>query len=70
MVNIRDMLARLGLMVRLETAIVDKLEDHGKRLYALEENRKLKDAAILDLKKEVGQLKAELRGKVTINVEA
>lgn len=69
MVNIRDMLARLGLMCRLETAIVDELERLNTRVYALEENRKLKDAAILKLERDLGILKAELRGKVRIDVE-
>lgn len=67
--NIRDMLARLGLMCRLESAIVAELERLNIRIYALEENRKLKDAAIARLNKEVGDLKLELRGKVTVNVE-
>lgn len=70
MSNIRDLLSRLGLLCRLETAIVDELERLGGRVYALEENRKLKDAALLELKKEVQNLRAELRGKVTINVDA
>lgn len=69
MKNIRDLLSRLGLLCRLETAIVDELERLNGRIYALEENRKLKDAAILDLKKDVGNLRAELRGKVRIDVE-
>lgn len=69
MVNIRDMLARLGLLCRLETAIVDELERLNSRVYALEENRKLKDAAILKLEKDIGILRAELRGKVRIDVE-
>lgn len=70
MPNIRDLLSRLGLLCRLETAIVDELERLGCRVYALEENRKLKDAAILDMKQEIQKLRAELRGKVTINVDA
>lgn len=70
MPNIRDLLSRLGLLCRLETAIVEELERLGGRVYALEENRKMKDAAILDMKKEIQKLRAELRGKVTINVDA
>lgn len=69
MKNIRDLLARLGLLCRLETAIVDELERLNVRVYALEENRKLKDAAITRLTKEVQDLRLELRGKVHVNVE-
>lgn len=69
MKNIRDLLARLGLLCRLETAIVDELDRLNVRVYALEENRKLKDAAITTLTKEVQALRLELRGKVHVNVE-
>ena len=69
MKNIRDLLARLGLLCRLETAIVDELERLNVRVYALEENRKLKDAAITRLTKEVQDLRLELRGKVHVHVE-
>lgn len=69
MKNIRDLLARLGLLCRLETAIVDELERLNVRVYALEENRKLKDAAITRLTKEAQDLRLELRGKVHVNVE-
>lgn len=69
MKNIRDLLARLGLLCRLETAIVDELDRLNVRVYALEENRKLKDAAITRLTKEVQDLRLELRGKVHVNVE-
>lgn len=70
MKNIRDLLARLGLLCRLESAIVDALESHDRRLYALEENRKLKDAEILALRKDLMNLRLEVRGKVSINVDA
>ena len=69
MKNIRDLLARLGLLCRLEAAIVDELDRLNVRVYALEENRKLKDAAITRLTKEVQDLRLELRGKVYVNVE-
>lgn len=69
MKNIRDLLARLGLLCRLETAIVNKLEEIDRRLYALEENRKLKDPAILQLQKDLGTLRSEVRAKVRIDVE-
>lgn len=38
---IRECLAQLKLRLRLDTAIVDKLEEYEKRLYALEEDLKL-----------------------------
>ena len=46
MKTIKDMLSRLVLMCRLENAIVSELEKLAVRVYALEENRKLKDATI------------------------
>lgn len=64
MKNLRDLLSRLGLLCRLECAIVDELERQEVRLYALEENRKLKDAEILALKKEVQDLRLAVREKV------
>lgn len=70
MKNIRDLMSRLGLLCRLESAIVDELERHDTRLYALEENRKLKDAEILALKKEVQDLRLAVRGMVRIDVGA
>lgn len=66
MKNIKDLLSRLGLLCRLEAAIVAELEDINKRLYALEENRKLKDAAILTLREEVSNLKLILQKKVSV----
>lgn len=38
---IRECLAQLKMRLRLDTAIVDKLEEYEKRLYALEEDLKL-----------------------------
>lgn len=70
MKNVRDLLSRLGLLCRLESAIVDELEHHDSRLYALEENRKQKDAAILALQKEVQDLRLVIRGKVRIDAGA
>ena len=70
MKNILDLLSRLGLLCRLETAIVKELESLSARVYALEENRKLKDSAILQLEKDVATLRAELRGKVKADVQA
>lgn len=70
MKNVRDLMSRLGLLCRLESAIVDELERHDARLYALEENRKLKDADLLALKKEVQDLRLAVRGKVSIDAGA
>ena len=66
MKNIKDLLSRLGLMCRLEAAIVEELERINQRLYALEENRKLKDASIIDIKKDLGEVKLTLRQKITL----
>lgn len=68
MKNVRDLMSRLGLLCRLESAIVDELERHHTQLYALEENRKLKDAEILRLKTELQDLRLAVRGKVHIDV--
>lgn len=38
---IRECLAQLKMRLRLDTAIVDKLEEYEKRLYALEQDNKL-----------------------------
>lgn len=54
------------LQYRLESAIIAELEDQSRRLYALEENRKQKDAAILQLQRDNAQLRASLAGKVTV----
>lgn len=54
------------LQYRLESALVAELEDQSRRLYALEENRKQKDAAILQLQKDNQILRASLAGKVTV----
>lgn len=66
MERLKEILSELGLRFRFDTAVVDKFDDHDQRLYALEENRKMKDKALLDLQKEVGQLRltvANMNGK-------
>lgn len=68
--NLSDLLARLGLFVRLETAQNEALEDHESRLYALEETLKLKAGAIEKNTKDLQDLRLEVRGKVKINVQA
>lgn len=70
MKNVRELLARLGLLCRLESAIVDELERHDSRLYALEENRKLKDAEILRLNRELQDLRMIVNGKVAFDAGA
>ena len=70
MKNVRELLARLGLLCRLESAIVDELERHESRLYALDENRKLKDAEILRLNRELQDLRMIVNGKVAFDAGA
>lgn len=41
-----------------------ELENQNRKIYALEENRKIKDAAISALQKEVAMLKLLVRQKV------
>lgn len=57
MQTIKDLLSRVTLFARLETAICAELEKHDSRLKALEEHRKLKDKTILSLQKEVQELR-------------
>lgn len=47
--NIKNLLEEIGLRMRLQVAFCDKFDEQDKRLYALEENRKLKDRAITSL---------------------
>lgn len=54
------------LQMRLENAMVEELGDQSKRLYALEENRKMKDAAIAQLQADVRALRSQLAGKVVV----
>lgn len=53
---IKDMLSRLAMMCRLEIAMVNEIEEQATRIKALEENRKMKDAAIQDLTRRIQQL--------------
>ena len=64
METIKDLLSRLTLFARLETAIVTELESQAARIKALEENRKLKDQTIINLQKEVAELRLMLRKEV------
>ena len=63
---IKQLIGEVMTFCKLEKAMVDMLEEQQRRLYALEENRKLKDAAILDLQQEVKRLKIMLREKQTV----
>lgn len=54
--NLRELLSQLKLFLRFDMAVVDKLEDFEKRVYALEENRKAKDQAILSLERRYSEL--------------
>lgn len=49
--KLREILAEMGLAFRLDMAVVEKLEELEGRIKALEENRKMKDQAILSLEK-------------------
>lgn len=62
--HIKEMLAQLTLFVRTMHAFALELEDQSKRIKALEENRKLKDAAILELQQKVATIKLIERKKV------
>lgn len=61
MKTIKDMLSRLALMCRLEVAIVSEMEKLASRVLALEENRKVKDATILQQTKDIQELRLMLR---------
>lgn len=52
------------MFVRTLQAIAAELEDLGKRLYALEENRKAKDATISQMQQEIATLRLLARRKV------
>ena len=54
---IRECLAQLKMRLRLDTAIVEKLEDLEKRVYALEQDNKLLKARNEIQNKELAQLR-------------
>lgn len=64
MEKIKELLSRIGLQYRLEVAFCEVLEKLEQRCYALEQNRKIKDAEIARLGKEVAEIKILLRKKV------
>lgn len=59
--NLRELVQEFAHRMRLEVAIVDELDEHSRRLYALEENRKLKDSAIIELRSNVQRLELLVR---------
>lgn len=59
--SIKELLSRLSLFCRLETAIAKELENHDFRLRDLETNRKMKDPEISRLQKKVAELDLIIR---------
>lgn len=59
--SIKELLSRLSLFCRLETAIAKELENHDSRLRDLETNRKMKDPEISRLQKKVAELDLIIR---------
>ena len=55
--TIKELLSQCYWFTRTLYAMADKMDEMDKRIYALEENRKQKDAAILDLQQKVSMLK-------------
>ena len=69
MSKLRELIGKLGLAFQLDLAMVESIEDLQKRVYALEENRKMKDQAIKSLEHRysellavVGSMKKEMAG--------
>lgn len=56
--KLRELIGKLGLAFQLDLAMVESIEDHSKRLYALEENRKMKDQSIKSLEHRYSELLA------------
>lgn len=67
--TIKELIQQVTLFVRTLHAIVQELEEQNRKIYALEENRKVKDAAISALQKEVATLKLLVRRKVVTDVD-
>ena len=64
METIKEMISGCVLFVRTLQAIAAELEEQSRRIKALEENRKQKDAAISKLTQEVATLRLLIRKKV------
>lgn len=58
MEKLRELIGKLGLAFQLDLAMVESIEDLQKRVYALEENRKMKDQAIKSLEHRYSELLA------------
>lgn len=69
MKQIKDLLSRVMLFCRLECSIVAQLEEMETRIYALEQNRKMKDEEIKRLKKELQDLSLVVRKQVPVCAE-
>lgn len=61
---------RMTERFRFDSALMATLEDQEKRLYALEQWQKLKTPTITQNTDDIRKLKAELRGKITVDVKA
>ena len=57
MQTIKELLSQCYWFTRTLYAMADKLDEQDKRIYALEQNRMQKDAAILDLQQKLSLLK-------------
>lgn len=62
--QIKELIEQCTWFVKTLYAMALELENQDKRIKALEENRKVKDAAILDLQKKVATIKLLDRKKV------
>ena len=58
MSKLRELIGKLGLAFQLDLAMVESIEDLQKRVYALEENRKMKDQTIKSLEHRYSELLA------------
>ena len=64
METIKEMIAGVKFFGKTLFAMALELEDQDRRIKALEENRKQKDAAILELQKKLAMVKLLDRKKV------
>lgn len=61
--TIKELISQVTLFVRTLNAMAQELEDQDRRIKALEENRKMKDATISKLQQEIATLKLLARRK-------
>lgn len=61
---------RMSERFRFDAALMATLEDQQKRLYALEQWQQLKAPTIMQNTDDIRKLKAELRGKISVDVQA